>query len=190
MSQTNLPSRTVLLEAGKRLALEQGSAVQMSMEAVMQIANIPEPLFHTYFSDRRRYLLALLQHLLDEARAEVLAAISKEPQSATRVRTAFDMYLDANLRRRPLRELANHFRTDAEGHEMLRARAHGVALITEIELKTAGWPHAQACARLLTAMVLETASAEFEAGKKLAPMREALYAYLKVPFPPGFASLA
>lgn len=176
-----LPSRHTLIEAGKELSLKCGSALQLTTEQVITAANIPESLFYTLFSGRRAYLLALLQHFLDLARAESINAMSSNPIGLPRIFAAWTSYWDANLRWRPLRELAIYFKTDAEGSEILRMRLAGVVMISQHELKTIHWPNPAEVARLTAQMVVETAVAEFEAGHALPKMREAVLAYFKTP---------
>lgn len=176
-----LPSRQVLIEAGRDLSLEAGSAVRLTTEQITRAANIPEPLFYALFSDQRTYLLALMQYFLDLARAESINAMSKSPIGLPRIFAAWVSYWDANLRWRPLRELAIHFKTDKEGSEILRMRLAGVVMIAQHELKTIHWPHPAEVARLTAQMVVETAVAEFEAGHALPAMRESVLIYFKTP---------
>lgn len=174
-----LPSKQLLIDVGRDLALKQGSAVALSIEQVMQAANVPAPLFYTYFPDWRSYLLALLQYFLDLARAESIQAMMMSPLGLPRIFAAWVSYWDANLRWRPLRELAIHFRTDAEGSEILRMRLAGVVMIAQHELKSIQWPHPAEAARLTGQMVVETAVAEFEAGHALPAMRQCVLDYFR-----------
>lgn len=175
--------RDVLLETGKRLALERGSAVWLDAKAVTHTANLPEPVFFANFSDQRGYLLSLMLHFLDLARAEAIEAIGRAPPGIPRVGAAFETYWDANLRWRPMRELAIHFRADPDGTQILRARLNGVVMIAQHELKSIGWPYPAATARLAGNMCVEAAIAEFEAGQKLPEMRGAVMAYFREPRP-------
>ena len=176
-----LPSRQVLIEVGKMLSLQGGSALQLTTEQIAQAAHISEDLFYTYFSDQRAYLLALLQHFLDLARAEAIDALSSTAVGLPRIFAAWASYWDANLRWRPLRELAIHFRTDLEGSEILRMRLAGVVMIAQHELKSIHWPNPAEVARLTAQMVVETAVAEFEVGHALPAMRESVLAYFNTP---------
>jgi AcrR family transcriptional regulator len=179
----SLPSRQILIEAGKVLSVREGSAMQLSIEQLCLATNLPEPLFYTYFSDLRAYRMALLQHYLDLARAEAIGGMMASASGLPRIFAAWTQYWDANLQWRPLRELAIHFRTDVEGFEILRMRLAGVVLICQYELKSIQWPNPAETARLTAHMVVETAVAEFEAGRALPAMRETVLAYFRAPPP-------
>lgn len=172
-----LPSRQKLIEVGKELSLKHGSAVQLTIKQIAQAANISEELFQTFFDDKRVYLLALMQYFLDLARAEAIEAMTRSAMGLPRIFAAWTSYWDANLRWRPLRELAIHFRTDQEGSDILRMRLAGVVMIAQHELKSIRWPNAAETARLSAQMVVETAVAEYEAGQALPAMRESVLAY-------------
>jgi AcrR family transcriptional regulator len=176
-------SKLVLLEAGVRLSQEKGSAVALKVASVCSAAGLSRESFNACFTDRRAYLLALLQHYLDLARAEAIETLSLTPPGVARIQAAFQTYWTANLRWRPMRELAIHFRADPAGAEMLRVRLAGVVMIAQHELKSTGWPWPAATARLAGMMCVETAVAEFEARQELPDMRRAALAFFREPRP-------
>jgi AcrR family transcriptional regulator len=180
-SQTSF--KPVLLEVGVRLSLDKGSALALKTASVCAAAALSKESFSACFADRRAYLLALLQHYLDLARAEAIETLSQTPPGVARIGAAFQTYWTANLRWRPMRELAIHFRSDPAGAEILRARLAGVVMIAQHELKSIGWPWPAATARLAGGMCVETAIAEFEARQELPDMRKAVMAFFREPRP-------
>lgn len=181
MTDANKPMRDALLEAAITLAQQRGSALQLTMAEIAAEASESLQQAQQCYPDMALFHRELLQYLLDLARANAIETMPTARPGLARIRTAFQAYLDINLRHRALRELALHFRNDPDGAERLRLRARGVKMLTQMELHAAGWPNSAPAARLLTAMVLDVAVAEFEAGGALPSLREAMFAYLKLP---------
>lgn len=180
----NTPAtRARLLECAAALALERGSALDLQLDAVLAAAKASEAEFHLAFPGRRQFLLALMLHYLDVARAAAIEALAQSQPGVPRIAAAFTDYWEANLRLRPMRELCLHFRTDPEGAEILRARLAGVTVITQHELRSIGWPRAASAARLAAQMCVECAVAEFEARKALPDVRAAVLDYFREPRP-------
>jgi hypothetical protein len=180
--------RERVLKAARELSVPRGSALQLPDAEVIAAAGIGVQQFHDAFADRRAYLLALLLDFLDLARADAIDTLAQSENGVPRIAAAFERYWDANLRWRPMRELALHFRGDPEGAEILRARLHGVTLIAQYELKRIDWPHPAAAARLAANMCVETAIAEYEAGHALPELRYAVLSYFREPRPKPYAA--
>lgn len=172
-----------IVAAARRLSVARGSALDLPEAEVLAEAEVSAADFATAFPDRRAFLLAQLLDFLDLARGDAINSLANAPPGLSRVATAFQRYWDANLRWRPMRELALHFRGDPEGAEILRARLHGVIMIAQHELAATGWPYPAATARLAASLCVETAIAEFEAGKPLPEMRYTALAYFREPKP-------
>src|SRR5882757_290857 len=168
MSEVDLRElRRRILAAARDLSVARGSALELANAEVIAVAGVSEAEFTSAYADRRAYLLALLLDFLDLARADAIDSLAQSSSGIPRIAAAFERYWDSNLRWRPMRELALHFRTDVEGAEILRGRLHGVTMIAQYELNRIGWPHAAAAARLAANMCVETAIAEYEAGRAL-----------------------
>lgn len=174
------------LAAARELSVARGSALELSDAELIAAAGITPAEFTMAYADRRAYLLALLQDFLDLARADAIDTLAQSTSGIPRIAAAFERYWDANLRWRPMRELALHFRTDAEGAEILRGRLHGVTMIAQYELNRIGWPHAAAVARLAANMCVETAIAEYEAGRALPELRYSALSFFREPRPKAF----
>ena len=184
MSETELRDlRGRILAAARDLSVPRGGVLDLPDAEVIAAAGISPAQFTAAFADRRAYLLALLLDFLDRARAEAIDSLAQSPPGVPRIAAAFERYWDSNLRWRPMRELALHFRADPEGSEILRARLHGVTMIAQYELNRIDWPHAAAAARLAANLCVETAIAEYEAHRILPEMRHAALSYFREPRP-------
>ncbi|MDE0853739.1 MAG: hypothetical protein OSA97_04885 [Nevskia sp.] len=172
-----------ILVAARELSVSLGSALELPEAEVLAAAGISPAQFNAAFADGRSYLLALLLDFLDRARADAIDSLAQSPPGVPRIAAAFERYWDSNLRWRPMRELALHFRADPEGGEVLRARLHGVTMIAQYELNRIDWPHAAAVARLAANMCVETAIAEYEARRVLPELRYAVLSYFREPRP-------
>ena len=167
--------------------MARGSAVELPEAEVAAAAAITPDQFASAYADRRAYLLALLLDFLDLARADAIDTLEQSESGIPRIAAAFERYWDANLRWRPMRELALHFRADPEGAELLRGRLHGVMLIAQYELKRIEWPLPAAVARLAANMCVETAIAEYVAGRALPELRYSVLNYFREPRPSPYA---
>jgi hypothetical protein len=172
-----------VVAAARRLSVERGSALRLPQADLLAAAGIVQAEFDQAFANRHAFLLALLQDFLDLARADAINSLATAPPGLSRVVTAFERYWEANLRWRPMRELALYFRGDPEGAEIMRARLHGVIMIAQYELTQVGWPHPGATARLAASLCVETAIAEYEARRPLPEMRYAALSYFREPMP-------
>lgn len=181
MTDANKLIRDALLEAAITLAQQRGGALQLTIAEIAREASESPQQAQQCYPEMAVFHRELLQYLLDLARAGVIEMMPTAKPGLSRIRKAFETYLDTNLRHRALRELALHFRNDPDGAERLRMRAHGVMLLTQMELHVAGWPNSAPAARLLTAMVQDVAIAEFEAAAPLPSLRETMFAYLSLP---------
>ena len=189
MSDTDLRQlRGRILAAARELSVAGGSALDLPDSELIAEAGVSQDEFTSAYADRRAYLLALLLDFLDRARADAIDTLAQSPPGVPRIAAAFERYWDCNLRWRPMRELALHFRTDAEGAEILRGRLHGVTMIAQYDLNRIDWPHAAAAARLAANMCVETAIAEYEARHILPELRYSVLSYFREPRPKPFDS--
>jgi hypothetical protein len=180
--------RERILKAARDLSVPRGSALAVTEAELNAAAGVGEEEFRSAFADRRAYLLALLLDFLDLARNDAIETLAQSANGIPRIAAAFERYWDANLRWRPMRELAIHFRADPEGAEILRARLHGVTLIAQYELSRIDWPHPAAAARLAASLCVETAVAEYEAGHALPELRYSVLSYFREPRPKAYAA--
>lgn len=173
--------RTALLGAGDRLVSRPGGLGSMTVAGLVREAGVSEQCFIDSFGDMSAYRRALLTHLMDVVRAEVLSAAAAVPNRPgfERMWHSVESFLDANLRHPAMRKIAWELRTDSTMIELLRRRMGGYAMVLKVELDAIGRPNAAAAARLSVSMVVEAAVAENEIGHAQPEMRRALYAFLK-----------
>jgi AcrR family transcriptional regulator len=173
-------ARKALLKAGERLAGQPDGAHNLSVATLAQAAGVSERDFRAAFADIEDFRRALLMHMMDVVRAEVLAAAAGfERPGFERMWHTVEAFLDANLRHPAMRRLAHELRTDSMAIDLLRKRMAGYAMVFKAELATLDRPDPAGAARLATAMIVEAAKAENEAGHADAELRRALYGYLK-----------
>lgn len=119
-----------------------------------------------------------MDQLADEVRESVGKMTLNMPAGLGRMKLAIDAYLAANLDRRTLRELVLAMRVEPQGAESIRRRMVAFLMMVELELKSQGVARAPALARLISAAVIETSWAEYEARAPLPEFRRTLYGWL------------
>lgn len=172
--------REVLLQAGEQLASQPDGIRALTATRLAQAAGVSARDFNDAFSSLDDFRRELLRHMMDVVRAEVLAtAASLGRPGFERMWRTIEAFLDVNLRHPAMRRLAHEMRTDPVAIELLRQRMAGYAMVFKTELAALDQPNPASAARLATAMIVEAAKAENEAGHAHAEVRRALYAYLK-----------
>jgi hypothetical protein len=131
------------------------------------------------FGDSHSFHLALLDRLLMDSRAAVVAASADLPPGIPRLWRAAETWLDFNAARPGLREMMLAMRYEPDARARVRGQIRGFAIMMQLELKSVSWPHASATARMLTAMMVETALAEHEANRKLPDFRAMARCFLE-----------
>jgi AcrR family transcriptional regulator len=181
MSMTdNNPARDALLRAGEQLCTRPGGVGCLTMPDLVAAAGVGERDFQQAFTDLAGFRHALLRHMMDVVRAEVLAqATTFERPGFERMWGTVEAFLDVNLRHPAMRRLAYELRTDPVAIELLRQRMGGYAMVFKTELATLDRPNPAGAARLATAMIVEAAKAESETGQVQPEMRRAMHAFLK-----------
>jgi AcrR family transcriptional regulator len=173
-------ARQALLRAGEQFAGRAKAVHDLDVAALVQAAGVSEPDFHECFGSLDDFRRELLRHMMDVVRAEVLATAAGFGRPGfERMWHTVEAFLDANLRHPAMRRLAYEMRTDPVAIELLRQRMAGYAMVFKTELAALDRPHPSGAARLATAMIVEAAKAEHEAGHAHAEVRRALHAFLK-----------
>jgi AcrR family transcriptional regulator len=170
--------RDRLLAAGRRL-LERVGADGVTAESVAEEAGLKAGTFQRHFGTPEAFLCALMEAMADEVRASLAKLTLNMPAGLPRMKLAIDSYLAANVERPRLRELVTRLRADPEGARAIQRRIVAFTMMMELELKSLKRPRASATARLLTAAVIETSMAEYEARAPLPDFRATLYTYLE-----------
>jgi AcrR family transcriptional regulator len=172
-------AKAALLTAGEDLINRKDDIDVVTVDAVIKAAGLKRKDFREHFKDRKAYLHALLLHMFDEIRADVLQsgmAVSKPGHE--RVWKCMEAYLDSNLKRRGMRALVAGLASDAAAAETVRRRTNGYGMVIKLELDAMVVPHAAIRARFCAVMAQEAAAAEHDAGKMLTDVRAALYSFV------------
>ena len=171
-------TRDAMIEAGLRLAETTGIA-GMSVNRVVQEANVAKGSFFHHFGDRSEYLLALHRAFHDRVIAGAVIASAAVPDGAESLWAGAIAYLDGCLTSRGVRALLLEARAIPAIADEIRARNDQVAVMCEAQFAVMGWPHPLDGARLWTGMVAEAALIEFDAHGAIPALREALHYYLR-----------
>lgn len=171
--------RDAWLDAGCALLALGRGVFGLTPLALADAAAQPVSRYIAEFREHRNFLAALLQRLLHEIVDETVAATHDQTPSLRRMCIAIWANLDAHLRRPAVRALYRALRGHEAAQHIKQTRSAGAQMAFQMEFRVVGVPHEQAHARIVNAMVLETAGAEHEAGHALPMYREALCAYLK-----------
>ncbi|WP_154662534.1 hypothetical protein [Solimonas flava] len=171
----SLPPRIRLLQAAHRLAGEGGAPPDAARIAAA--AGMPPSAVDAHFGGFDALQCELLALLYDEVRDLVAKLTLNMPAGRVRLQLAIDTYLQALLDRPALAALTRRLRFHPRGAAILRQRVTGFSLMFQLELKAMGWPFAPQTARLCTAALIETATAEAAAGRRLPELRAALLGY-------------
>ncbi len=174
--------RACLLAAGRRVA-GRTDRQRLTLAAICAEAGVSEKRFAALYPSLSAYQGELAAALIDDIRDTLTRVTANMPAGIARLKLAIETYLEANLAQPALRELLTALRFDPVGAAVIRRRVAGFIVMMELELRTAHWPQPSACARLLTAGVIEIAHAEHEADLRLPALRSTLFRYLDSPLP-------
>ncbi|MDT5092435.1 MAG: hypothetical protein QOH60_1798 [Mycobacterium sp.] len=166
-------TRLALIDAGLRLA-ERTGLTGLSINLLVEEAQVSKGTFFHHFGDRASYLLALHREFHDRLLSEIQSATSDMPAGRDRLITSAATYLDGCLRDRGVRALLLEARAEPATAEEIGTRNASTARIVEADFKAMGWRHPLACAQLWIGMTAEAALLELAAGKRTPSVRAAL----------------
>jgi hypothetical protein len=133
--------------------------------------------FSAHFPDLLSLQLEMAQTFFSEARERVIHDTEGLQVGLQQLSAAFVSYLDFNLERPQLQELAHHIQYTPAGFELLMRMEAGVALIIQADLVAMNAHFRTARAQLLTTMAVMVVRAEYQSKKKISDLREALMDY-------------
>lgn len=133
--------------------------------------------FTQHFPDFATFQRELCALLFAEGREAVIEATTGMQSGLPQLTAAFIAYLDYNLARPALQELAHHIQYDPLGWELLQRMEVGVAMVVQADLDAMSASLRAARAQLLTSLVVAVVRAEYQARRKLPELREALLDY-------------
>ena len=166
-------TRTSLIDAGLRLAERTGLS-GLSINLLVEEAQVSKGTFFHHFGDRASYVLALHREFHDRLLSEIQRAISGLQPGRERLVVAANTYLDGCLRDRGVRALLLEARADPVIAEEIGVRNASNAAIIQADFKAMKWPRPYECAQLWVGMTAEAALIELKAGKRSPSVRTAL----------------
>ncbi len=173
------PERDRLLAAGPSLC-EQYSFQELSEARICAAANVSAAAFQAAFGGSiLTYVNALQQQFMDGLRDRILKVTTGTSTGMTRLQLACEAYLAGCLEARPLRAWLIEARALPEVAAGLRRQNQVYWAVMGLELKSLGWPHPEAAARLFLAMINEASVVEHRAGQPVAAVRDALWDFLQ-----------
>jgi len=173
-------TRQALIDAGLRLAERTGLA-GLSINLLVEEAEVSKGTFFHHFGDRAGYLVALHRDFHDRVHAEILYAIEDLDPGKDRLLTGVRTYLDACLRDRGVRALLLEARAEPLIASEVSARNAGSAKLCEPDFRAMGWARPRENARLWVAMAAEAALVELDARRRVARIRAALADFIDRP---------
>ena len=162
-----------LIDAGLRLAERTGLS-GLSINLLVEEAQVSKGTFFHHFGDRTSYVLALHRAFHDRLLNETLEATAGLEPGRNRLLIAGTTYLDGCLRDRGVRALLLEARGDPMMAEEIATRNAGYAVIIQEDFKAMKWPRPYECAQLWVGMTAEAALIELKAGKRSPAVRAAL----------------
>jgi TetR/AcrR family transcriptional regulator, transcriptional repressor for nem operon len=173
------PTRLLLLDAGTRLGERQGLAA-LSVNNVVEEANVAKGTFYVHFKDRTDYLVSLHRRFHDRLFDTVTRAIDGLTPGGVRLHRSINAYLDGCLNEKLTRAIL----FDAQYEIAIRAevahRNETAAKSIGIDLQAMSLGTPLETARLVIAMTVDVAIAEREALFPLPSLRKALFNLLRL----------
>jgi AcrR family transcriptional regulator len=166
-------TREALLVAGTAVA-ERAGLAGLSVNAVVVEAGLAKGTFYVHFADRDAFLDALHERFHATLGAAVAAAVADLEHGAARLCAGIDAYLDACLAQRGVKALLRELRSDPAFASAMAERESAFARLADPNLRAMGCRDVAVTARLLVAMIAETALLEQEGGQRVAAARRSL----------------
>ena len=177
MSRDGSATRERLLNAGLQLA-HAGALSALRVDEVVNAAGVAKGTFYVHFSTREDFLVALHGRFHDRLAESIDRAVTGHPFGMLRLLRGSLAYLDGCAEQHGIKAMLLGARAEPAIQQAVSAQNARFAGLAADEFKAAGWPAPQHAARLWVGMVAEAAIAETEAGRKLAPLRQALRRFL------------
>lgn len=171
-------TRAALIDAGFRLAERTGLA-GLSVNLVVEDAQVAKGTFFHHFGDRAGYLVALHRDFHDRIAADILRSTGGLPPGAQRLIVGANTYLDACLRERGVRALLLEARAERAILDEVSTRNAAVAALIKPDFQAMDWPHPLPSARLWIGLTVEAALLELERSRRQPTVRAALARFLQ-----------
>jgi AcrR family transcriptional regulator len=171
------PTRILLLDAGAILGASRGLS-SVSVNNVVEEANLAKGTFYVHFKDRADYLVSLHRRFHDHLFAAVTQATAGLSPGSIRLRRSIDAYLNGCLAQQLTRAILFDAHFEPAIRTEVATRNTAAAKPIAADLRAMAFPSPQQTARLVIAMTIHIATAEQEAEGPLRSLRTALYELL------------
>lgn len=168
------PTRHQLLEAADAIAERDGLAA-LSVAEITSEAGLGKGTFYIHFPDRAALLVQLHRRFHDRIFERVAADTASMPPGPERARGRITSFLDHSRRERTVRAMLLQTRTEPAVLGEVRLRNDQASRLLAEDLRVLV-RHPLEAARLLVAATAEAALLEFDAGRSLPRLRQALAA--------------
>jgi TetR/AcrR family transcriptional regulator, transcriptional repressor for nem operon len=173
------PTRLALLDVGTQLGARSGLA-RLSINDVVQEANVAKGTFYVHFKDRTDYLVSLHRRFHDRLFATVVSATAGLQPGASRLQLSIAAYLDGCLTEPLTRAILFDAHYEPAIQAEVNRRNEFATQPICADLDAMGVPLLSETARLVIAMTVDIAIAEHEATGPLPLLRSALMELLKL----------
>lgn len=170
-------TRQALIDAGFRLA-EQVGLTSLSVNRIVEEAQVSKGTFFHHFGDRATYLLALHRNFHDRIICDTQSIIDGYPPGAERLLIASRAYLDSCQCQRGVRAMLLEARAEPAINNEVRQRNSKTAALIIPDFEAMDWNHPHQAAQLWVGMTAEAALIEFDAGEASVELRTALAKYV------------
>jgi TetR/AcrR family transcriptional regulator, transcriptional repressor for nem operon len=174
-------TRDALLDAGAVVA-ERAGLGGLSVNAVVEQAGVAKGTFYVHFVDRDAFLDALHEQFFTRISTAVRTATANQPAGAARLLAGVNAYLDACLAERSVKPLLRELfdgACSAATSTSMSAREDRLNVAMLPNLRAMGCRDAPIVARLLRALIAETAMMERDAGRRLAAVRRSIRRFVE-----------
>lgn len=173
-------TRSRLLDAGLTVA-ERDGIKATTVDSVIAEADSSKGAFFHHFADRPAYMVALHRRFHDQMSSDLGAAIGELEPGRNLLVVAANEYLDSCLRSRGARGLLFEARGEPAIRAEIETRTEQVAGRAAASFEALGIRDPEIVARLFIGAVVESASIEHAAGRRVAAVRRALETLIPMP---------
>jgi AcrR family transcriptional regulator len=174
-------TREALLDAGAVVAERSGLA-GLSVSAVAESAGVAKGTFYVHFVDRDAFIDAVHERFYATIGKAVRRAVDALPLGAERLAVGANAYLDSCLAQRAVKPLLRDLHGGGCGvaaTSSMSERETAFTALTIANLRAMGCRDVAVVARLVTAIISETALLEHDTGKRVAAARRTLDRLIK-----------
>lgn len=168
------PTRIALLDAGLRIAARDGLS-QMTIDAIVDEAEVAKGTYYVHFKNRNAYLVALYERWHRLLMEEIFAAIRGKEPGMTRLRAAGSAYLDACLKAQSIQALLVAGRSEIATAEVAARGSQEAATLIAEDFAVLGYTHPMVAAQLFVSTTIAAALNELDRGGADPTIRETLF---------------